>query len=184
MGNGIFGRLIPVNYIPGLETADLTELLIPGEEEEDTEILRKRYFDSFHSQAFGGNKKDYMDKTHSIPGVGAVKVAPVWNGAGTVKLTILDAGFRKADRALIEKVQQVIDPLQDGEEMGLRRLAMWLLWIRPGNFQLQLQSRPYMIQATALKNCIRRWRRLWTIIWVPCGNSGKDRSPWQSGRPR
>ena len=119
VGNGIFGRLIPVNYLPGLETADLTELLIPGEEEEDTEILRKRYFDSFHSQAFGGNKKDYMDKTHSIPGVGAVKVAPVWNGAGTVKLTILDAGFRKADRALIEKVQQAIDPLQDGGGDGL-----------------------------------------------------------------
>ncbi len=118
-GNSIFGRMIPINYIPGLETAALTELLIPGEEEEETESLRKRYFDSFHSQEFGGNKKDYMKKTREIPGVGAVKVTPVWNGAGTVKLTILDASFRKADSALLEKVQQVIDPLQDGEGDGL-----------------------------------------------------------------
>lgn len=109
-GNGNFGMLIPVNYINGLKTAELTELLIPGEDEEETESIRQRYFQSFDSQAFGGNKKDYKDKVLSMAGIGAVKVIPVWNGGGTVKLTILDSAYQKANTALLTKVQQEIDP--------------------------------------------------------------------------
>ena len=36
-GNGKFGKIIPINYIEDLEYAELNELLIPGEDEEDTE---------------------------------------------------------------------------------------------------------------------------------------------------
>lgn len=118
-GNSTFGKLIPVDYIPGLASAALTELLIPGTEETDTETLRKQYFDSFSSKAFGGNKRDYMEKTLAIPGVGAVKVDPAWAGAGTVRLTILDASHRKASSELLGRVQQEIDPQQDGMGDGL-----------------------------------------------------------------
>lgn len=117
-GNGNFGMLIPVNYINGLKTAELTELLIPGEDEEETESIRQRYFQSFDSQAFGGNKKDYKDKVLSMAGIGAVKVIPVWNGGGTVKLTILDSAYQKAGTALLTKVQQQIDPA-DGDGSGI-----------------------------------------------------------------
>lgn len=78
-GNGYFGSVIPIEYIEGLETIQITELLIPGEDEEDTEDFRKRYFDSFSMGAFGGNVKDYLDKTNSIAGVGDTKVTRVWN---------------------------------------------------------------------------------------------------------
>ena len=71
--------MIPIEYIEGLETAELTGVLIPGEDEEDTEALRKRYFDSFNEKAFGGNVQDYLTKTNSIPGVGSTKVTRVWN---------------------------------------------------------------------------------------------------------
>ena len=57
LGNQYLGDLIPIDYISGLELAKLTALLIPGEDEEDTEHLRTRYFESFDSQAFGGNVK-------------------------------------------------------------------------------------------------------------------------------
>lgn len=80
IGNQYLGQMIPMEYIPGLNTAELTELLIPGEEEEDTESLRARYFDSFNEQAFGGNRADYIAKVKSLPGIGAVKVTRVWNG--------------------------------------------------------------------------------------------------------
>lgn len=79
IGNQQLGTMIPIDYIEGLETAELTEVLIPGEDEEETEALRKRYFASFEEKAFGGNVRDYLDKTNSIPGVGAVKVTRVWN---------------------------------------------------------------------------------------------------------
>lgn len=80
IGNQYLGQMIPMEYIDGLETAELTELLIPGEDEEDTEALRERYFDSFKEQSFGGNQADYTNKVKGIDGVGNVKVTRIWNG--------------------------------------------------------------------------------------------------------
>lgn len=79
VGNQQMGTMIPIDYIEGLETAELTEILIPGEDEEETEDLRTRYFDSFNERAFGGNVRDYLEKTNAIPGVGSTKVTRVWN---------------------------------------------------------------------------------------------------------
>lgn len=79
-GNQYLGALIPIDYIDGLETAELTEVLIPGEDEEDTEALRQRYFASFDEKAFGGNVRDYIDKTNAVSGVGSTKVTRAWNG--------------------------------------------------------------------------------------------------------
>ena len=119
-GNASFGQMIPIEYIEGLETAELTEILIPGEDEEDTEVFRKRYFESFELQAFGGNIADYKQKTTSIEGVGGVKVVPVWNGGGTVKLTIIDSTFGVPTDELIASVQNTIDPVgHSGEGVGL-----------------------------------------------------------------
>ena len=118
-GNGNFGDLIPIDYIQGLETARLSELLIPGEDEEDVESLRQRYFASFETKAYGGNKKDYVQKTNAIPGVGSTKVTPVWQGGGTVLLTILNSEFNKASSTLIQTVQNEIDPTKDGTGVGI-----------------------------------------------------------------
>lgn len=79
IGNQFFGTMIPMEYIKGLQTAELTEILIPGEDEEETEDLRQRYFSSFEEHAFGGNRADYLEKTNAIPGVGRTKVTRVWN---------------------------------------------------------------------------------------------------------
>lgn len=79
IGSQYFGNLIPIEYVNGLASAELVEVLIPGEDEEDTEDLRERYFNSFDDKAFGGNVQDYITKTKSIPGVGGVKVTRVWN---------------------------------------------------------------------------------------------------------
>lgn len=80
IGNQYFGQMIPIEYIQGLESAELTEVLIPGEEEEETEALRKRYLNSFNEQAFGGNRADYLAKVRSMDGIGDVKVTRIWNG--------------------------------------------------------------------------------------------------------
>ncbi len=119
VGNKYFGSLIPINYIDGLQSIEIVELLIPGEDEESTDNIRKRYFETFDSQAYGGNKKDYIQKTNAISGVGATKVTPVWNGGGTVLLTILNSEFNKASSALIQKVQEEIDPTQDSSGQGI-----------------------------------------------------------------
>lgn len=119
-GNAHFGALIPIDYIAGLQTAELTELLIPAEDEEDVEHLRERYFNSLASQAYGGNVADYKEKTKQIQGVGGVKVTPVWNGGGTVKLTVINSVFSEPSEALIELVQNEIDPVgHSGQGIGI-----------------------------------------------------------------
>ncbi len=80
VANSYAGTLIPVEYVSGLTLAELVELIVPGDEEEETETFRQRVLDSFQSQAFGGNQADYIEKVRAIAGVGAVKVHAVWNG--------------------------------------------------------------------------------------------------------
>lgn len=80
VGNQYLGQMIPIGYVQGLKTAELTEILIPGEDEEDTEALRQRYFDSFKEQSFGGNQADYLARVRAVEGIGDVKVTRVWNG--------------------------------------------------------------------------------------------------------
>ena len=78
--NGYTGQLIPIEYVDGLETCSISAVVIPGEDEEDTEVFRQRYMDSLNAQAFGGNRADYLEKVNAIPGVGGVKVYRAWNG--------------------------------------------------------------------------------------------------------
>jgi uncharacterized phage protein gp47/JayE len=121
-GNVHLGTLIPIDYIAGLETAELTEVLIPAIDDETVEHLRERYFDSITSQAFGGNVADYKEKVTTLPNIpiSGVKVTPVWNGGGTVKLTITDGNFDVPSEELIAAVQNEIDPVgHQGQGVGL-----------------------------------------------------------------
>lgn len=118
-GNNYVGDLIPVQYIQGLAKAQITDILIPGEDIETDEQLRQRYMESVNKEAFAGNIADYKIKTKAIEGVGAVKVFPVWNGGGTVKLTILDSNFNKASNELVELVQKDICPDITDEGIGI-----------------------------------------------------------------
>lgn len=113
IGNRYLGQMIPMEYIPGLETAILTEVLIPGEDEEDTEIFRQRYFDSFNGQAFGGNQIDYMTKVRSIDGVGDCKIIRVWNGdirpAEMIPNATVQTWYESVKNTLIEDVKEWLD---------------------------------------------------------------------------
>jgi uncharacterized phage protein gp47/JayE len=111
IGNMESGDLIPIEYIPGLTSAILTDILILGEDEETTEHLRQRYLNSLNTQAFGGNIQDYVEKVGKLDGVGAIKVYPIWNGGGTVKLVILNSQFQIPSTTLIEAVQTAVDPI-------------------------------------------------------------------------
>lgn len=118
-GNQHTGVLTPIEYVDGLGTMTLTEVLIPGEDDEDTEDFRARYLSTFDDKAFGGNCTEYIQRTNAISGVGSTKVTPVWNGGGTVKLTILDSNYDPATATLVSTVQEAIDPTQDGHGVGI-----------------------------------------------------------------
>ena len=119
-GNHYLGKMIPVEYIPDLTTANLIEVLIPGENVESDQSLRQRYYDSLFGLAFGGNIADYKQKVLKMQGVGAVKVYPVWQGGGTVKLVLLDSECHAPSQELVDMVQTAIDPTQNqGQGLGL-----------------------------------------------------------------
>lgn len=120
IGNIYNGTMLPITYVNGLTTCELTDILIPGEDEETDDSLRSRYFDNLESQAFAGNVADYKEKTKTLDGVGGVKVYPVWAGGGTVKLVIIDSTFNKPSNFLIDEIQTAIDPvLNSGEGLGI-----------------------------------------------------------------
>lgn len=114
------GTLIPVDNIDGLTYLVIEGIIIYGEDEEETEKFRKRYFESFGSQAFGGNRKDYIEKVNAIAGVGGCKIYRAPEGGGSVKVIIINSEYKKPDLIFIEQVQNYIDPeTNKGEGMGI-----------------------------------------------------------------
>lgn len=118
-GNDYLGNLLPLETMMGLAEATLTELRTDGEDEEGDEELRKRYFASFDADAFGGNIADYKSKVNALQNVGGVKVYPAWNGGGTVKVVIIDQGWRTPTETELSELQDRIDPESRGEGYGI-----------------------------------------------------------------
>lgn len=120
IGNKYTGFLLPVEVINGLQTAQITNLLVAGEDADTAETLRAKYYNSVNNNSFGGNIADYKNKVNEISGVGGVKVYPVWKGGGTVKIVVISSDYSVPSSELISKVQTDIDPeTNHGEGLGL-----------------------------------------------------------------
>lgn len=120
IGNKANGNLVAIDYIEGLQSALLADIITPGENEEETESFRARYLASFESQAYGGNIADYRENVNAIDGVGGVKVYRAWNGGGTVKLVFMTSEFEPPTTEFISEIQTKIDPVTNsGEGVGI-----------------------------------------------------------------
>ena len=120
LGNRYDGSLINIDAVENINSAQLGKVVHFGANDEQDDALRCRYFNSFEKEAFGGNIADYKEKAGSIEGIGQVKVYPVWNGGGTVKLQLLDKTNSIPSVHLIEIVQTLVDPVQNsGEGLGI-----------------------------------------------------------------
>lgn len=110
-GNKSTGRLLPIDFNQNLMHASVLEVTIPAVDEEDTEVFRDRFLASFDLQSYGGNISDYKSKIENIPGVGGVKVYPVWNGGGTVKIVFCTSDYTKPAKEFVDQVQEMLDPI-------------------------------------------------------------------------
>ncbi|WP_025026329.1 baseplate J/gp47 family protein [Caldalkalibacillus mannanilyticus] len=120
VGNQQFGTMLPIRFHPELARAELTDILVSGEEEETDDMLRKRYYEAVNEPAFGGNVSDYKQKINGIEGVGGSKVFPTWNGGGTVKCTLIASDWNEPSSVLVQEVQTLIDPVQaQGQGIGI-----------------------------------------------------------------
>jgi len=118
-GNSYTGPLIPITFIPNLKTATLSDLLVPARDEETDDELRDRYFLTVNDKPFGGNLAQYDDVLKGIDGVGEVQIYPVWNGGGSVKLSVIDAEYNIITNDFITTLQNMIDPTPQGTGLGL-----------------------------------------------------------------
>lgn len=107
--NTHFGKLTSITYVEKLSYAQLTSVLVYGEDEEDTEQYRYRLQVHAKNPPSDGNVAQYNEWLDEYDGVGKYKVTPCWNGLNTVKLSILNAENR-ADSELVKTVQEYFDP--------------------------------------------------------------------------
>lgn len=111
-GNKKQGELTPSEYIEGLESAALTEILVPGEDEEATEDFRSRYFSLVQRSSTSGNANHYRQWALEVSGVGDAKIFPLWKGPGTVKVVIVDNDKKPATEALLSDTAQYIEQVR------------------------------------------------------------------------
>ena len=117
IANSYIGQILPVTSNDSLSWAEITEIVAPARDEETDDHLRDRLLRADDWIAYGGNITDYLAMLNKISEVGAGQVYPVWNGAGTVKLVIVDNSLMPASAELVKKVKNIIDPV-DNESQG------------------------------------------------------------------
>lgn len=83
-----------------------------GLDTETDEELRIRYLQKVQEPATSGNAYHFKKWALEIEEVGAVKVYPLWNGAGTVKVVVISKNGTVLNTQQLEKVKKHIDTLR------------------------------------------------------------------------
>lgn len=140
-GNSYTGNIIPITFINGLATATMEESLVLGRDIETDEALKERYISQMNQKAFGGNIADYVEKAKEISGVGAVQIYPIWNGGGTVKLSIVDTDYNPLSNAVVDSIQEAFDPTSDsGEGYGIAPIGHTVTVTTPTELTLNISA--------------------------------------------
>lgn len=98
--------------IPGLHSVTNKQATTDGYNGESDEELRERYYFKVREPVTSGNVFHYKKWTLEVEGVGGVKVFPLWNGAGTVKVVIVNSEIQTADEELIERVKKYLEEVR------------------------------------------------------------------------
>lgn len=103
--------VIPMS-IPGITSVTNPEAMTDGFDQESDDDLYDRFHFYVTQPATSGNCNDYIEWASSIAGVGHVKVLPIWNGPGTVKVLVTDANGEPASPTLLDKVIAYIESVR------------------------------------------------------------------------
>ena len=110
VGNVKVGEInrFPVT-LPGLTAVEnITEFTGGYPQESDVDLL-ERYIEKVSHPTASGNIYHYIEWAKEVSGVGDVRVIPLWNGNGTVKVVIVDSDNQPAGEDLIEAVKSHIE---------------------------------------------------------------------------
>ena len=102
---------IPVSIYGVTSVTNPAEATDGYDEETDSELLNRLLF-KLRNPVTSGNVNHYIEWASSVSGVGSVYVKPLWNGAGTVKVIIVNNKNDKASDELINTVKTYIDSVR------------------------------------------------------------------------
>ncbi len=99
--------------VVGLITAvDNAAEITGGTDEETDDELRVRLLAAIAARVGAGTQDDYVIWASEVEGVGKVTAEPLWAGAGTVRVMILDTDFQPASAGLQTLVDDHIQTLR------------------------------------------------------------------------
>ena len=110
IGNSYTGQLSNIDNTSDA-AATLGDIITSGTDEETDDNLRERFYEQVRKPSTSGNVHDYEKWALAVAGVGAVKVTPLWNGNGTVKVLIVDSN-KTIDTSLESKVAAYIETVR------------------------------------------------------------------------
>jgi uncharacterized phage protein gp47/JayE len=114
------GELELEDYIDDFEGGSITEVLVPGTDDEDEEEFRQRIKGSYGTKSFGGNKADYQNYIDSLENVGACKPKRRTSDSPWINIWLLDSSLGVPSASIVSDVQEAVDPAStSGEGDGM-----------------------------------------------------------------
>lgn len=95
--------------IDGVEYATDYIEMNRGTNDESDEELKERFFYIQAHKGTSGNVDDYKNWALNVDGVRGVKVIPLWNGNGTVKVVIMSENNRNVSEDVIKDAKEYIE---------------------------------------------------------------------------
>lgn len=142
IGNDYVGFLLPVTNIPQLGSAYIDTVLIPARNTENDNAFRERILEWLNNKPFGGNIAHYRQWALEFAGIGAVQVYPVWNGGGTVKLSVVDPQYSPVSQEFIEIVKEYFDPTEHtGEGLGVAPIDHRVTIVTPSEIKINVAAK-------------------------------------------
>lgn len=100
--NSISGLVVSIN---GVNSSSNSIAMTGGSGIESDSDLLARIIVKAKTPPGSGNVGDYQTWAMSVDGIGGVKVFPLWNGPGTVKVIVIDSNSQPANATLVSAVQ-------------------------------------------------------------------------------
>lgn len=113
-GNVAAGAIeLVLNPPQGVAAVANAEPLSGGADVESDELYRKRILKRKTQPRGGGNITDYEAWCLDYPPVGYVTVEPVWDGPGTVRVTVTDQDNNPVSATVVDGLQDELDPIPE-----------------------------------------------------------------------
>lgn len=110
IGNTYFGEILPLTDMDTLGSATLTTVLTPARDEESSESVKQRYYDTFNIEAFGGNIADYKDYMSKFTGVGQRQIYPRTKDDKRIIISCVDPSNQPISQEYQNTIKQTLDP--------------------------------------------------------------------------